>query len=516
MKPFTHKLTGWFAASALLAGSCGPLAAQDAAQPAAGAGSAASLESRGPEPRRLSPAGDSSYDLAREVEQLSAEVSRLQKLIDSDDDGGVQLIPDAVFDSGIQPTFYQVEERPEDPYQISPLYPEEVPIAPSTTVSDHHFESGYDRGFYIRPTANHKEENPFDLKISSRLDFRHSGTKSDNPMLPSQNEFELERARIKFNGHAFSEKMEYEIQLRFDNDSATNVRIFDYYTRYEFSDAFAVQIGQAKVPFARAWVESSSRLQVSDRSMASNFFMPQRSQGVWFSGEPCHQLYYQAAVLNGYDTTSLAPSGIDTNFLYAGTVFWDPFDDFGSGFSDLQDHQNLAVRMGSSGAYEHVSGSSAEPAQMRIVGSGATIGNTIATAYAGDSFNHYAYAADIAMKYRGFSLFNEYYFRWLQDFTGPTAAPSKIYDWGFVLQGGYFVVPKKLELFARHSQIRGTGGAHTAFENSGGFNWFLDGHYMKLTFDVSTYNGSPSVSSSMNLRQGEDGTLFRSQFQWVF
>src|SRR5205085_2949526 len=87
----------------------------------------------------------------------------------------------------------------------------------------------------------------------------------------------------------------------------------------------------------------------------------------------------------------------------------------------------------------------------------------------------------LAGKYRGFSLLNEWWLRDLtrfqstpaggnlilyQDSLGPgrTAANAlfpahtSLIDYGSVLQAGYFLIPRKLEVAARWSWVRGRSG----------------------------------------------------------
>jgi hypothetical protein len=37
-----------------------------------------------------------------------------------------------------------------------------------------------------------------------------------------------------------------------------------------------------------------------------------------------------------------------------------------------------------------------------------------------------------------------------------------------------------------------------------------------MTFDVTHVNGAPISSSTLNMLPGDDGWLFRTQFQWRF
>lgn len=126
------------------------------------------------------------------------------------------------------------------------------------------------------------------------------------------------------------------------------------------------------------------------------------------------------------------------------------------------------------------------------------------------------YSVDAAFKYQGFSANAEYFFRWLQSIEGDGALPqSQIYDHGFYAESGYFLIPHKIELNSRISQVLGEFG--NAYEYAGGVNWFINGtHQWKLTFDVSKLTRNPISNSGPNLVVGDDGLLFRTQLQIAF
>jgi hypothetical protein len=66
------------------------------------------------------------------------------------------------------------------------------------------------------------------------------------------------------------------------------------------------------------------------------------------------------------------------------------------------------------------------------------------------------WAIDGGIKWRGWALNGQYYFRWLNDFTADGPMPlSSTFDRGGELSLGYFVVPKKLELYAHTSAVFG-------------------------------------------------------------
>src|SRR5262245_3682780 len=109
------------------------------------------------------------------------------------------------------------------------------------------------------------------------------------------------------------------------------------------------------------------------------------------------------------------------------------------------------------------------------------------------------------MKYRGWFLQTEIYNRWLGNFnaTGPLPV-SSIHDKGFYVQGSFYPIKKKLELYGATSQIFGDKSA--GFGNSsgylGGLNYYLaDSRNYRINAQVIKVNGSP-VSSTFGYYVG--------------
>jgi hypothetical protein len=204
-------------------------------------------------------------------------------------------------------------------------------------------------------------------------------------------------------------------------------------------------------------------------------------------------------------------------------------------------------------------------------GTSATVGS-----HAVDDFDSYTYDAFIATKYKGFSLMNEWWLRDLNDFrTSPNGKGNIIYqdtlvggkaadalfphhallDYGTQLQAGYFIVPKKWELVARWSYIRGESGDingngtfhtvtipgvlnqstgalqpvhvvdgafrhfHEADEYAVGFNYYFKRQLLKWQTDISWYEGgnpAGGASSPAGFIPGLDGWMLRTQIQLWF
>src|SRR5262249_53894345 len=156
-----------------------------------------------------------------------------------------------------------------------------------------------------------------------------------------------------------------------------------------------------------------------------------------------------------------------------GTAWWEPLGAFGLGPSDVENHQSLRTRLGVSVAL------SREANQGSIVSEGVITeprlpnpedtflrlsdGTPVFRAGAlGPGVKLTAtdvqlWTIDAAFKYRGLSLDSEFFFRWLDNFSTVGKAPpfSSLFDYGALLQGGYFWIPTRLETYARSSVVSG-------------------------------------------------------------
>jgi hypothetical protein len=182
-----------------------------------------------------------------------------------------------------------------------------------------------------------------------------------------------------------------------------------------------------------------------------------------------------------------------------------------------------------------------------------------------DKFDVYSYDAFASLHWRGLSVTNEWWLRDMNNFgTVPSGKNFIIYsdgaganslfpnhallDYGMLLQAGYFIIPKKLELVARWSYIRGESGDvngngpfktitvpgitgavrvhdgafrqfHEADEYAVGFNYFFKGQLLKWSTDFSWYQGGNPAGGGVSpagFIAGQDGWLLRTQIQLAF
>jgi len=393
------------------------------------------------------------------------------------------------------------------------------------------YNVGYSQGFFIRPRD--PDQFPFEIKFNSQDQLRYTGfardvrtwTDSAGNVFPvsDRSAFELTRGRAIVSGYAFSQRLTYNLTIDYTTVGTSQVNFWNYWLGYEFDRGLKVFIGQAQVPGSREWMTPAIYLLGPDYSLATTFFRPSLSQGIWASGEPLDGLFYRLMFCNGFNTLGTSSSQLDSRMAFSGTVWIEPCGDFGSGFSDFEQHAEPAVRVGGSFTFAPIQGQQGNPdlpenSDIRLT-NGTLLTQTGALA-PGVTLNAYTVALgaiDFGYKHRGWSLSGEFYMRNLSGLQGDGPIPrSSIFDYGGYAQSGYFVLPQKLELYGRTSQITGPFGYGS--EYAGGFNYFcLPGKQnLRYTLDIAWINHSPADQARSDYRAGDTGLLVRSQIQFFF
>jgi len=394
------------------------------------------------------------------------------------------------------------------------------------------FRVDYDNGFAILPRD--PDETPFSLRIRNQNMFRYNGfsraesswTDSAGTTIPivNSNYFGIPRGRLIFSGNALLPRLSYLLNIDYNSVTNQPIGFRAFWLSYRFSKALELYVGQSKVPGSREWIESAFvPLQSADRTMATTFFRPSLSQGVWLMGEPLDGVFYHAMMANGFNTLNLQPEQLNDRFAWSGSAWWEPWGEFGRGYSDLQHHEEAAVRLGGSYTYALGSGNQAasdavENSPVRL--SDGTIITTLGALAPGVTLLSYDIslaAIDLAWKYRGLGVSTEIYFQDLLGLrgTGPLPIASTSAFGGFV-KGGYFVVPRETEAYVRTSYVTGAYGS--GYELGGGFNqFFLPGKdNLFFTFDAAWLENSPAGQNRTGFVAGQTGLLVRTQIVAVY
>jgi hypothetical protein len=384
----------------------------------------------------------------------------------------------------------------------------------------------YDNGITIRPRS--LERSPYSLKVNHQNTFRYTSfdrdetswidsTGTTNPIF-NRSDFAIPRGRLILSGNALKPGLTYLLNIDYNTVNNNPIGFRAYALSYRFSPGFQVHVGQNKVPGTREWIHSSFDAQHGpDRSMATTFFRPSLSQGVWFTGQPSDGVNYHTMISNGFNTLNVNSSQLNNRFCSSNSIWFEPWGDFGRGYSDLEDHTEPAIRFGGCYTFTMENGgqSSEYPENTSIRLSDGTLITQLGALAPGvtlQAFHLSLTAFDVAMKFRGLSLSTEIYRQGLSAFQGNGPLPmSSLETYGGVAQAGYFVMPKQLEVYSRNSFVTGAYGSGTEFAT--GFNWFvLKGKSnLRYTFDIAWVDSSPADQNRTGFESGQSGTLFRTQ-----
>lgn len=394
---------------------------------------------------------------------------------------------------------------------------------------------GYDSGFVIASSRQHQlnaNELPFQMKINGWGQLRHTMLESAGSQ-PDANQFQLKRARLVFAGSAFTPDFFYYLQLDGRSTDGDNFRLLDYYLTYDVGHhlwgfdkgAFGFKTGKYKMPATMSRSLSGRELEFADSSMASTFFDVNRSLAWGIGGNLTSGSVpwkWETAIFNGLVTggAETGSSGsLDNNFAWSCRVSAWPVGSWGEGeLADFTWHETLATRVGAGFASSFIERSgSTEFGSSRVVDSGLQLSTLLPGSISGYGVS--IYSVDASCKFHGWSATTEYYFRNISGFEGGSL--PDLFDHGFWLQFGKFVVPEKLQLLTRWSRVTGNSGTLGAVNQSsdeiaGGFTWYIRNQNARFTLDASYLNGAPINSPSLDISPGEMGWLVRSQIQFAF
>ena len=387
----------------------------------------------------------------------------------------------------------------------------------------------FDDGLAILPVQ--PERDPFSLTINGRIQFRHHAfargaeTWTDNAgvtrAIRNRNAFDVERARLSIEGFVLDERLTYFLNLDGDTDDGHAVTFFDYWGAWQATDWLQFQVGKRKAAAVRQWLLSSGRTRLVDRPVANDFFRPDRVLGVFAIGDLGEFGRFECMVSNGYDAADLTNEETDNRFTFAATGYLDPWGEYGEEIVDFDVVADPVVRLGHSFVFSPQGGDNGAPFPetgfARLTdGTQLTQIGALAPGVTVSAFDAYLYAVDAAWKWRGWSLNAEAFLRWLEEIEGDAPLPlTSLFQHGFYVEGGVFLIPQTFDFNARYSQVNGRFGDFS--EYAAGCNWYpLAKTQFKVSFDVTYLNGSPLDNSSSDVVVGDEGVLFRTQLQAQF
>jgi hypothetical protein len=348
----------------------------------------------------------------------------------------------------------------------------------------------YNDGIIIWETSEDAKV-PFQLKFTNTTQIRYLNTLSANDTFTDhlgvvrevhkRNDITVNRSMFVFNGYVFDKRARYNLTVWTSAGAASIVVAGNI--GWQFNKALTITGGYTGVPGSRSLVNTFPFFTSTDRTLADNFFRPSFTQGVWANGEPLKNLNYLVFVGNGLNTLNISATKIDTNLLVSGSVWWEPLGAYGppsrarNMYDDYFASDKVRIRLGTAftrsreDRFSNLDQSSPENTSLHNSDGVLTFSTgAFAPGVTVDKATYRMWSIDGGLKWNGFAVNGQYYFRWLDDFEADGPLPlSETFDHGFELSAGKFVVPKKLMLYLRGSAVFGEFG--DSHEYAGGLKW---------------------------------------------
>ena len=332
------------------------------------------------------------------------------------------------------------------------------------------------------------KDDKYSLNLGARMQFRYTFKDNDpdydgehHESVVDTNNLDVRRARVYFGGNIYSELVHYYVEL--DGDSF-NVGVRDFYIYVTPLEELNAKIGYFKVPFNRQRMASSAKLLLQDRSIASEAFDQDRDYGIDIYGKPFEgHIEYHASVFQG--AGEKANENTDNELMYILSLRYNPFGKYDYyDETDVKYTDTLKATVGASAVFN------AKDRDEKLKNTDSIAG-----------------VFDFGIKYKGISWNSEYFVR-TED---PESDGDTINSDGFYTQLGYFVLPKKLEVATRYSQLDPNNDISNDFqeEYTIGVNYYFRAHRSKIQSDIGHYVNNDGVD-------GKDDNRIRLQYQIIF
>ena len=362
------------------------------------------------------------------------------------------------------------------------------------------------------------QDSSFSVKFAPRIQFLTTSLWNyDNGSDRAATNFMIRRARLKFNGFAFSPRLQYKIEIGLSNRDISGISEFtknaprvlmDAVIKWNFYKNFVLWAGQTKLPGNVERVISSANLQLVDRSMLNAYFNIDRDIGFQLR----HHFYLTERFLirEIFSLSQGEGRNVVTGNLgglqYTGRLEFLPFGAFKSKGdykgSDLKREQTPKLSVGVTYDFNKDAVRNLSNRGLYMLTDNGFYQTDISTLF-----------IDTMFKYRGFSFMGEFSGRKAKD---PVARNEDGSETGVVvqvgnalnLQGGY-LFKSNWEIAGRYTAVnldKNITGKGANKQYTLGLSKFIVGHKLKVQTDLS-YQTIDGMSK---------GLLYRLQFDLHF
>ncbi len=298
-----------------------------------------------------------------------------------------------------------------------------------------------------------------------------------------RNDIILNKVNMQFKGWFLDERFNYMAFIWTSNSkysSGGNIALTGSLT-YKLTQNYTMGIGIQALPTTRDMELVHPRMpRVDMRSMPGEYFRASFAYGAWLEGSPTKDVYFRAMIANNMNAVGTDYDQQDDKMdTFAGGIWWQPNSPkseqwYGGSYGDFDNHATPTGRIGLHYAHSTETSmgqadlDSPENSQIRLSGGTPIFQSSIFTTGTNDipdgipamanllELRYQLVSTDAAIKYKGFYLAGELYFRYLDKFklkVPVNTGFSHLIDTGFSIQPSYMLIEKKLQLYAEGSQI---------------------------------------------------------------
>jgi phosphate-selective porin len=308
--------------------------------------------------------------------------------------------------------------------------------------------------------------------------------------------FRLRRLRINVTG-GFAEQFDFKLEGEFaSSDTAITVRnamgatIASNSTRTSFGGLdlwanwhrfpeFQIKVGQYKAPFGFEQLSSDPKLLTAERSQVTSALTPERQIGLQIWGQPFANVFpeqkdlvtYYAGIFNGNGRNVTVND--NDEYMYVGRLEVQPWR------GKISDADAWLKFGGNALSSRDASGTNLSPAgSVRVNSDGSLSAFTAPTAA-----ERQGYGFDATFHWGPFDVTGEYVSQSYEGRTVNGVMPtfSDFQAEGYYVQGGYFIVPNKLQVVTKYEHFNpGQIISDNLDSITGGLTYYIRGDDVKL------------------------------------
>jgi hypothetical protein len=339
------------------------------------------------------------------------------------------------------------------------------------------------------------DNDKFGMAIQNRIQVRYAEPFDSDPRTledldRDENSFMVRRARTKINGHAYQPWIKFYLQYDWSQPVLRDLSLT--IDKYKWAQ---IRVGRGKVNYNNERVTSSGNQQFVNRSIVNDIFTVDRQQGIELKGNifpgTWHDFTYYVGAYTGMGIGER--NNDDDSMMRSMRLQWNAMGGemkFSQSDTEFLEHPALNISFAANKNRSKCTAFETDSRSCRKLVD-VEIGRYLSPeneAKAGQ-YDITQMMSEVHFKWRGFSLLNEVHTKRIND----TFREKETDLLGGFVQAGYFphglikIIPRETEVAFRYAMVDmdRDRSYDRQTELSAVINYFLEGHFNKLSLQVS-------------------------------